>query len=205
MGVDSQPSDAVRALAARNQAQHNVAYAEALPQGRVVGTDSLIAVDIDSPLAFLNSVVLLQPHADAAEVAAFAARFYGTRPHLVIDFFETLDLAPHGYLAGAPVPAMARAPAPVAADTAVVDVRRVTDAAALAEFEWLVVVGMDITAYADKPPFSLWGEPLLGDDMLRLYVGRVEGRPVTCAACVATAEAAGVYAVATLADARRRG
>lgn len=197
------PGTRVPEVAARNHAEHNAAYAEALG-GRVLRDDDLVAVDIDSPLAFLNAVVPLGPVA-SGRVAEVAAAFYGGRRYAVVDYFESVDLGAAGYSSADPLPVMVREAAPGPAPVLGLDVERVADATSLAAFERVVIVGSELTPYLDAPAHALWGERLVEHPTLRLYLGRIDGLPVTCAATVVEDDAVGVYAVSTVHEHRRRG
>lgn len=193
----------VPALAARTHAEHNLAYALPLG-GRVLSTDEVEAVDVASPAPFLNCLLPLRP-ADPAATAVAARAFFGGTPHVVVDYFAALDLTPYGYTRGLAMPVMVRDPAPVAVNAPGLAVERVRDAAALAAFERIVVEGMGIDVYADRPAHSLWPLGALDRPALRLHLGRAGGRPVTCAAAVVLDDCVGVFAVATLPGDRRRG
>lgn len=188
-------------LAARTHVEHNLAYATALGGRTVVETDA-VAVDVGSPAAFLNAVVALDASAD---VLGIARSLYGERPHSIVDYVGLPDLAGAGYEQTPPMPVMVR-PAGAApyADTGL-DVGRVRDAAGLAAFERVVVEGMGIATYAGAPPHAMWGVPILDRPSMRLYLGRLDGRAVACAAAVVLDECVGIFAVATMPDVRRRG
>jgi len=92
-----------------------------------------------------------------------------------------------------------RAQAPPAAPGVIV--RPAHDAGALAEFRGVLVAdGM-----ASDMAARLFGASLLDDDDVRLFVAALDGRTAGTAMAIRTRDVAGVYAVETTTDARRRG
>lgn len=82
-----------------------------------------------------------------------------------------------------------------------VAVRPADDARALAEFRNVLVAdGM-----ASDMAARLFGASLLDDDDVRLFVAALDGRTAGTAMAIRTGDVAGVYAVETTTDARRRG
>jgi GNAT superfamily N-acetyltransferase len=196
------PAGEVRGFAAATNAEHNLAYATALG-GRIQQNASIVAVDIGGPLAFLNSVVPTRAVSTTEVMEAAAA--YAGRPHVVVDYFDALDLADHGYQAGAERPIMVRSPGSTTPASDRIAIERVGDEVALAEAERILIDGMQLTPYADSPPGCLWAPPVLRRDSIRLYVGRVGGRAVTTAVAVVLDDCVGIFGVATLPEYRRRG
>jgi hypothetical protein len=86
------------------------------------------------------------------------------------------------------------------------DVIRVHDEATLQEFIDVVRLGFNLTSVAGEASLRMYRElGLGGDEPMRHYVGRVDGRPVACSTLFLGGGAAGLYSVATVLEARRRG
>jgi len=152
-----------------------------------------------------NNATLLSPSAPAnfEEVLERIAEFFAGRPgggYQIWSAWPTPDLTADGYL-GWSCPCMIRdaggeAPMPPP-ELEIVDAR---DERALGEAESVVneVYG------AGAPPGSMF-RPESVSDTFRVWVGRVDGRPVSSATAYVGDGFVGLYAVATAAEARGRG
>lgn len=101
-------------------------------------------------------------------------------------------LVPHMVLDAVPEPPPPRSD---------ITVRTVTDPAALESFRQILVAdGLPLDASR-----RLFPDTFLADADVRVIVADLDGRPVGTALAIRTGDVAGVYAVATLEDARRRG
>jgi GNAT superfamily N-acetyltransferase len=100
---------------------------------------------------------------------------------------------------------MARPAGPVDGDgapPAELSIEQVTDVPALLTFEATAAQGFESGAV---DPHTWHGPDVLTDSRLRMWVGRRDDRPVAVAMAFADAGVLGVYGVATIPMARRRG
>jgi hypothetical protein len=198
---DAPVDDTVKRRAVLVHASWPVAVAEALgrPWRR---TDRWSGAVVGEGGALTNPVVLTQPLPDrdaAALVAEVEALVPPGTPYFLLNPWLGPDLAPHGLaLLGYP-PLMVRFPAPPPARPEV-EVREVTDADALRVAERVLVEGYPMPGAA---PGSVLAEGLLTTS--RVWVGYVDGEPVSVAAAHVAAGAVLVEYVAALPAARGRG
>jgi hypothetical protein len=169
--------------------------------------DDAWAADAASPCVFLNSATLLHPlaAADAPALAARLSAFYDADaggPWLLWSAWPTPDLTPHGFvLAGRP-PLMVRPP--VAAATALPPELRIEEArgaTALGDYERVLIEGYPVPELQPIQAGSAYDARVLGGPF-RAWVGYLDGRAVTGAVSHTSAGVVGIYAVATLAEAR---
>lgn len=170
------------------------------------------------PFPFFNSVVATAASPERADVAiervVARARRRGvpvlwwigpsTRP---ADLGARLER--HGFERDEPAPGMllelAHLPARGAAPAGLV-VERVSDAAALAAWVTVMRIGFGIESELEAPWRAWLSAVGLGDDSpFRHFLARLDGVPVATASVLLAAGVAGVYNVATLPAARRRG
>ena len=169
---------------------HWASYCAAIVEtggGAVTRTDDFAAADLRRPSGYYNSVTLLRPWAsqsDADDVFGRVDAFFadGWGEVLLWSAWPTPDLRARGWhLEGHP-PVLIRPPAtvlppPEAPD---IDVRRVTDAATLREWEQVVIEGYPLPELADGRAGTVADPSLLHDDRLAFWLGRDEaGRAVS--------------------------
>jgi hypothetical protein len=152
-----------------------------------------------------NPVVLTRPLADADAarlVAEVEDLLPSTSPYFLVNPWLTPDLAPHGLrLIGHP-PLMVRFPAPrPRPDPPGVEAREVHDPETLAVAERVLVEGYPMPG---TTPGSVLAPGLLGGPT-RIWLGYVDGEPVSVAAAHVAAGAVLVEYVAALPHARGRG
>ena len=175
------------------------------PRGAVQRFGGAVAIVSGLPAAFYNPVLIFEDRVTPDDIRAAVAwsRDRAASPSLQVS--RRLDglVAPLagelGLAADAwHTPSMALRPLdgamavlPDGLETKVVDPDRLED--------WHAVLG-------SGPNFRrAFGPSLLADPGARLVVGYADARPVTAAAVIAGGQAIGVYAVATIESARRRG
>jgi Acetyltransferase (GNAT) family len=126
-------------------------------------------------------------------------------PGSVGDAWHALDLTPHGFRVWRTEPWFYRpaGPLPHAAETEL-EVVRVTTPQEVEEFEAVSVRGFGEEDDIIEPG-TLHPPSGLADDAMHMYIGRVSGRPVAAATGYALDDVVGVFGVATVASARRRG
>lgn len=156
--------------------------------------------------ALTNPVVLLQPLTDAgAVVAEIEETIPAPVPFVMLSAWPTPDLRRHGLaLIGHP-PLMVRFPAPHDHPAPPgVEVREVTEAAALAVAEEVLVEGYPMPDLRPLTPGDLLAPSILSP-ATRVWVGYVDGEPAAVAAAHTHASAVLVEYVAALPRARGRG
>jgi hypothetical protein len=178
--------------------------------GRAVRSERLSLADAGSPSPYLNSAVLLRPLAapGGERLVEEAERFYadGTGGSwMLFSPWPTPDLAGRGWeLVGHP-PLMLRPPGGAAPATPPeLEMRRVTEARGLAEFEATLVEGYPLGELRPPGRGCVYHPDALAGGRLRCWVGWVDGRPVSVAASWVTGGVVNVVWVATLPQARRR-
>ena len=170
-------------------------------------TDRWAGARIGERGALTNPVVLLQPPQGdlgplLAEVDEVVSR---PAPYFLLSPFPTPDLRPHGLeLLGHP-PLMVRFPAPRSRpDPPGVELREVHDAEGLAVAERVLVEGYPMPDLEPLLPGDLLAPGILGGPS-RVWVGYVDGEPVSVACAHQHAGANLVEYVAALPAARGRG
>ena len=176
----------------------------------VVETESLTLVATGVPIPFFNGAYPTDAAADPARTVAAAIEFF--RPHGIGWLMwvregaapALLDAGRHAGLREAPgPPAMGVSPIPQPPpppDGLQIDIATsVGDVADHAELlRQAFAVPKDV---ADR-----FGSPaLLDDDSMCVFVGRVDGEPVSCSLLAISGRTAGVYNVATSPDHRAKG
>lgn len=167
------------------------------------------AANAGLPHPLPNSVTLLQPLTDA-EAPALIARlkaFYsadGAVPWALWSAWPTPDLQPFGGIFAGQPPLMARPPGPIPPAPPELTIREVADAAMLSEFERTFVAGYPVPELEPHAPGTIFDPTILGGDF-HLWLGYADGQAVTCAIGYASGGLVGIYFVATLPEARRRG
>jgi hypothetical protein len=126
-------------------------------------------------------------------------------PGSICDPWQTLDLEPHGYKVWRREPWYLRAAGPV--DTVVppeLEVVRVSTPEEVYEFEAVSVRGFGSESDTIEPG-TYHPATVLGDEAMEMFMGRVDGRAVAAAMGYRMGDVVGVFGVATVASARRRG
>jgi ribosomal protein S18 acetylase RimI-like enzyme len=152
---------------------------------------------VDPPPYIYLAGITLEPSAATEAIAAV--------PGSVGDVWQTLDLAPHGFSVWRKEPWFYRAAGPLAGSSP-------------PELEIVVVRTPEEVVELEAASFRGFGseddviEPgtfhppaILDDGAMHMFIGRVDGRPVGASMGYAFDDAVGVFGVATIASARRRG
>jgi GNAT superfamily N-acetyltransferase len=166
--------------------------------------------DAGSACPIANSVSLLRPLAatEASGLTNRLDRFFGVRgggSWVLWSGRSVPDLSKAGFSFWGEPPLLLRLPGgcppPMPRELRIVEAH---DAATIEAFETVLVEGMPLRWLQPLRPGTAFDTRVLGGP-LRLFVGFVEHRPVSVSmACVASG-VVGVYAVATLPEARSRG
>jgi GNAT superfamily N-acetyltransferase len=163
------------------------------------------------PVSWFNQLLVGAPDASDEALTAAVAVMRERGASWLVHLREGIDarleavLAALGLVAGdddATMPGMALHPIPTDAPAATHDIRRIRDAAGLADHVAVAAAGFGMPAEL-AAQFMTPG--LATTDGVSLYVGYLEGRPITAGAGVRTGRTIGVYNIATMPDARRRG
>ena len=197
--------DAVLTRAAANCAEAYRRFAEAIGKPWRIDEDMVLA-DVGLPADLpTNSATMLRPlpEGDAGFVADRLGGFFDESPgggFQLWSMWPTPDLSPWGFHPWG-VPCMVREASgdrPPAPDE--LHIEEALDAAAVARASSLLGDAFGVPAEAQ--PFM---DPAFNTDDARIWLGTVDGRPVSTAAAVVAGGFCGVYAVATSPDARGHG
>lgn len=176
--------------------------------GQAVGAatvehDTVAGAHHGAPFPFANLTVVRRPMTDAEWTDALArlrATYPPDVPFVIVSPFPTPDLAPLGFTCVGHPPFMVRpAGEAIVARPEGVQIERVADADALAEFETTL-----IEAYPGGPAGTLFTPGILGVDGVALWIARFDGRCVATAAGHHGGAVNGVEIVSTLPTARGR-
>jgi ribosomal protein S18 acetylase RimI-like enzyme len=153
---------------------------------------------LDAPPVIYWSAITVRPEASTDDLADVDGS--------VCDSWSKLDLSSVGFRERLREPWFVRFPRQVAEELRPPELElvRVATAAEVAEFEAVSVRGFGgegspVAEGAIHPP------TILGDTRMTMLTGRVDGRAVAAAMSYRTEDAVGIYGVATVASARRRG
>ncbi len=193
---------------------HWAAYcaAWAQPAGGVVAqTDAVAVADRRRPAGYFNSVTLLRPPADdfaqvLDEVDDLVAG--GRGEMLLWSAWPTGDLRERGWRLEGHPPLLARPPATVLPPPVApaVDVSRVTDPGALADWERVAVEGYPLPELEGAERGALAGPELLDDQRLAFWVGRDDAGDAVSLGTSFVEHGIGSFALGvTRPGARRRG
>jgi GNAT superfamily N-acetyltransferase len=168
-------------------------------------TDDWAAAWIGDRGALTNVGVVTRPMTDPSAVIAGIGEVIPAHvPFLLVDPWPG-ELAAHGLTSIGHPPLMVRFPGPGPDTTPTgVEVREVADAASLALAERILVEGYPMPEMQPLSPGDLFGPGLL-DGTTQVWLGYVDGEPMSVAAAHHTANATLVEYVATLPAARGRG
>jgi ribosomal protein S18 acetylase RimI-like enzyme len=178
--------------------------------GRIVEDGGVLLVS--GPSAYLRVAIRSDPRVDGAAVVARAGEFFGADPtgFLVLvrrpddEDVERAALAA-GFRAGWTEQPMALAQPPAPRDVPDdVEVRRVSDAAGVADYGRVVALANDDPGERERAPLLFHGETILAPH-ITAFVAYMSAQPVACAMTLVSHRVAGVFYVATVEQARRRG
>lgn len=152
---------------------------------------------VDRPPHIYLAGITLEPGVAAEALAGV--------PGSVGDAWGTLDLEPHGFRVWRKEPWFYRAFRPPADDRPPeLEVAAVRTPEDVAEFEAVSLRGFGSEDDVAEPGI-IHPPSVLADEAMQMFIGRVDGRPVAASMGYALEDAVGVFGVATVASARRRG
>jgi ribosomal protein S18 acetylase RimI-like enzyme len=177
-------------------------------RGRIVEERGVLLVSGLS--AYLRVAIRTDPSVAGDAVVARAAEFFGEEGFLVLarrgddDDIERAALAA-GFRAGWTERPMAimEPPSPRATPDEV-EVRVVEDAAGVVDYGRVVALANDDPGERERAPLLFHDETILAPHIAAL-VAYMDGEPVSCAMTLVSHRIAGVFYVATVEQARRRG
>jgi len=178
--------------------------------GRIVEEGGLVLVS--GPSAYLRVAIRSDPRVDGASVVARAVEFFGADPtgfivlvrHPEDEDIERAALAA-GFRAGWTEQPMAIEGPPSAGGTPdEVEVRAVEDAPAVADYGRVVALANDDPGERERAPLLFHDETILAPH-IAAFVAYMGAEPVACAMTLVSHRIAGVFYVATVEHARRRG
>lgn len=184
--------------------------------GRDRRWDDAWAVDAQSPHPLPNSVALLKSlsHESAADLAGRIREFFAAGsggPSLIWSFWPVPDdvyeaFSASGYFGvSEPPPLMYRAAdAPAISYPPELEILEVHDEATVLDFERTFIEAYPAPEYQPFQPGRILSTDALGGP-LRLWLGYLDGKPVTTAIAYIGFDVVGVYWIATLPEARGRG
>jgi GNAT superfamily N-acetyltransferase len=180
--------------------------------GALVTTDGGVAVVASGlPVSLFNQLLVTDPEASPTAVATAVATMRERGASWLAHLREGVDarfepiLAAIGLAAGdddATMPGMALHPIPAVEPAATHEIRLVRDEAGMADHVAVVAAGfgmpIELAAQVMTPG-------LAAADGVSVYVGYLDGLPITVGLGVRTGRTIGVYNIATVPEARRRG
>ena len=178
--------------------------------GRIVEERGVLLVS--GPSSYLRVAIRSDPRVDAATVVARATEFFADEPTGFIvlvrrpddEDVERAALAA-GFRAGWTERPMAlRDPPSRGATPDEVDVHVVTDTAAVVDYGRVVALGNDDPGERERAPLLFHDETIIAPH-IGAFVAYLGGKPVACAMTLVSHRVAGVFYVATVEHARRRG
>ncbi len=179
--------------------------------GRALDADDVSMADLGRPSGYFNAAVLLRPPPDWDAVMARVERFFsgGRGQACLWSAWPTPDLAARGWRLSGHPPLLIRPPVstnPVTTPApSELDVRPVTCATDLADWERAAIDGYPLSELQDAGIGAFAPPALLDDERLRFFVGRDGDRPVAAAASFVSHGIASLAYSATLPTLRRRG
>ena len=183
------------ALCARAVAGWHASWLTAL--GLRSETDDGVWRAVDAPPFIYFGAITLQPGTPVDAVRA--------APGSVCDSWQTLDLAEHGYTIFRQEPWFFRPPGMLRDTTPPeLELVAVSTNAEVDEFETVSVRGFGGEDDSIEPG-TFHPPTVLEDGAMKMFIGRVDGRPVAGAMGYRTEDAVGVFGVTTVASARNRG
>jgi len=176
--------------------------------GRTIRHATWSGADAGGPAGLFNSATLLQPLSATIADATLddLEGWFDSRETFLWSAWPTPDLTHRGWqLVGHP-PLLLRRPGGRLPDAhARLRVERITDAAGLRDWEYVVAHGFPIDDLQGGRPTPFVGDALLDDARVGIWVGYDDDRPVTTGALFIEAGVAQFALAATLIEGRRRG
>jgi ribosomal protein S18 acetylase RimI-like enzyme len=178
--------------------------------GRIVEERGVLLVD--GPSVYLRVAIRSDPSVDAAALVARASEFFadGPRGFLVLarrpddDDIEDAALAA-GFRAGwSERPMAIQAPPPPAVTPDGLEVRVVEEASAVLDYGRVVARANDDPGERERAPLLFHDETIIAPH-IAAFVAYLGADPVACAMTLVSHRVAGVFYVATIERARRRG
>jgi ribosomal protein S18 acetylase RimI-like enzyme len=176
--------------------------------GRIVEERGVLLVS--GPSAYLRVAIRTDLAVDAAELVARATDFFADQGFIVLvrrpddEDIERAALA-QGFRAGWTELPMALTSAPAAGTVPDdVDVRLVSDERAVVEYGRVVALANDDPGERERAPLLFHDETIVAPH-IAAYVAYLDAEPVACAMTLVSHRIAGVFYVATVEHARRRG
>jgi ribosomal protein S18 acetylase RimI-like enzyme len=176
--------------------------------GRIVEEQGVLLVS--GPSAYLRVAIRTDPGVAADAVVARAAEFFGAEGYLVLarreedDDIERAALAA-GFRAGWTERPMAMMAPPFPSPTPdEIEVRAVEDAAGVGDYGRVVALANDDPGERERAPLLFHDETILAPH-IAAFVAYMGAEPVSCAMTLVSHRIAGVFYVATVEHARRRG
>jgi GNAT superfamily N-acetyltransferase len=170
-----------------------------------------IAADPESPHLLPNSATLTRPLAaeDAGDVVSLLREFYaaGTGAQWVLwSAWPTPDLAQHGLVHWGEPPIMVRQlwEAPIRNDPPELTIVEAVNERDVHDWNQVLIDGYPLPELREAGIDVVYDGRILGS-WLRLFVGYVDGEPVSCSAAIADESVTGIFAVATVPSRRGRG
>jgi GNAT superfamily N-acetyltransferase len=208
-GSDTLPGDNLFNDFIRGEAVSAVVLSEARGERTYRDPGRLAMADGASPMPFSNLVVIERPpRNDIDELIAEIRAFFGGNPGgpcLLKSLFPLPDLTPFGgTLIGHP-PVMMRAPAPLPAPPAGIDLVRVTDERTSRDFEETLVLGFPVPQLQPFRAGCYIPSGSLDAPGWQHFVGYADGRPVAAGSSFTDSQLLRVENIAVMADARGRG
>jgi acetyltransferase (GNAT) family protein len=183
------------ALCADTVAAWHTAWLKAL--GLRCERDARVWRALDRPPAMYFAAITLRPDVTGPEVAGV--------PGSVCDNWQVLSLESHGMRVFRMEPWFLRPHGPVFFERpAELELIHVSTPDEVAEFEAVSVRGFE-QEDATIPQGAIHPAAILDDPNMEMFLGRVGGRAIGAAMGYRTADAVGVFGVAVVASARRRG
>jgi len=178
--------------------------------GRIVEERGVLLVSGPSP--YLRVAIRSDPAVDGATVVARATEFFAAEPMSFIvvvrrPYDEDIERAAlaAGFRAGWAERPMAlhSPPSPGAAPDGI-DVRVVTDASGVVDYGRVVALANDDPGERERAPLLFHDETIIGPH-IAAFIAYLGAEPVACAMTLVSHRVAGVFYVATVEHARRRG
>jgi ribosomal protein S18 acetylase RimI-like enzyme len=167
---------------------------------------------VDGPSAYLRVAIRTDPHVDGAAVVARATEFFADDPTGFLVLVRRPDdedleraAAAAGFRAGwTELPMALDAPPAPGAVPDDVEVRAVQDAAGVVDYGRVVALANDDPGERERAPLLFHDETILAPH-IAAFVAYMDGEPVASAMTLVSHRVAGVFYVATVEHARRRG
>jgi ribosomal protein S18 acetylase RimI-like enzyme len=178
--------------------------------GRIVEEGGVLLVS--GPSAYLRVAIRSDPRVDGAAVVAWATDFFEAEPTGFIvdvqrpddDDIERAAMAA-GFRPGWAERVMVlRSPPPPGATPAEVEVRVVADAVGVVDYGHVVARANDDPGERERAPLLFHDETLIAPH-IAAFVAYLGAEPIACAMTLVSHRVAGVFYVATVEHARRRG